>query len=98
MKVKAFRHIGDRQPLVADDIMVLLMELDDGTAAFVACQHEQRGKLDCVTMAHANEADFNEVLRNLGFNKLTICTSLGDMSSTPQELEQKLPLVIPRQR
>ncbi len=78
--------------------MVILVELDDGTAAFVGCQHEPRGKLDCVTMAHANEDDFNEVLRNLGFNKMTICTNVGDLSSTPDELERRLPLLIPRQR
>jgi hypothetical protein len=77
--------------------MVLLMELDNGTAAFVACQCEPEGGMNSVTMAHANEEDFNQVLHNLGFNHVTICSSLGDLASTPLELERKLPLVIPRQ-
>ena len=74
--------------------MVVLVVLDDGTAAIVGCQHEPQGGMDGVTLANANEADFNTVLRNLGFDKLTVCTDLGDMRSTPAELESKLPSLI----
>ena len=98
MRVRGFRRIGDPHPLTAEDMAVVLIELDDGTAAVVACQHEPQGGLDGVTLAHANEADFNRVLHALGFSKMTICSSLGDLASTPQELERKLPLVISGRR
>ena len=87
MRIKAFRNIGDRHPLFAEDIMVVLVEMDDGTPAVVACQHEPRGGLDGVTLAHANEKDFNTILSNLGFKQLTICTDLGSMKKSPAELE-----------
>ena len=93
MRIFAYRRLGDPQPIVAEDIMVLRMDLDDGTAAFVSCQHEPRGGLDGVTLAHANESDFNQVLRALGFGKLTVCSSLDDLKSSPNELE-RLPLLL----
>lgn len=98
MRVKAFRRLGDRNPLIAEDIQVLLVEADDGTAVMVGCQYEPVGAgLGSMTLAHAQEEDFNMVLRNLGFTQLTVCTSLGDMERSHSDLE-RLPLLVPSGR
>jgi hypothetical protein len=87
MRLRALRHIGDPHPIIADDISVILAEGDNGTALAVVVQYEPKGGLDGVVFAHAGEDDFNTVLRNLGFNKFTICENLGDLSMTREQAE-----------
>jgi hypothetical protein len=89
MIVRAFRHIGDPQPLIANDIRVLLLEDDAGTPLCVACEYDRGAHVICT----AQDDDFNKVLQNLGINKLTICDDLGDGTRDLSELK-KMPLLL----
>ena len=80
MLLRAFKNIGDQNPIVAQ-VSVVLIEQDDGTAISVAC--EMNG---IIHVSHCNDPDFNRVLQTLGFDKLTIVENVADMMSKPDEL------------
>ena len=63
--------LGRSAPL-ALEASVVLVEHDDGTAVMVAAEY---GNND-VAASHAGEADFNQTLARLGFDRLTVCDRL----------------------
>jgi len=91
MIIRGFRHVGDPRPLVASDIHVLLLEDENGTPLFVACEYEPGAHVLCT----AQDPDFNRVLRNLGIDKITICDHIGDGSRNLEDL-RRMPLILPK--
>ena len=85
MRVKVLSRIGDPQPLIKE-ASVVLIEDNNGTVVGVAVSLPDN--MGCV-VAHADDPDFNRVLRELGIDRLTIC---ADLDQTPVE---KLALLNP---
>lgn len=83
MLVRALNRIGDREPLLKRSTMAVI-ESDDGTILAVAVELGQG--LGHV-VAHAGDPEFNNILRELGIDKTTICE---DFRHTPlPELMEK---------
>lgn len=78
MKVKSYRRIGDPNPIVQDAACVVV-EGEEGQPLFVAC----RGDRGAVYLAHANDPDFNQMLRALGIDRLVFVEQIPNPLQNP---------------
>lgn len=85
MRLKAFRKIGDPQP-IDQDVAVVLVEGMDGKPVMVSCDLGN----GVVHSAHAADAEFNRVLKALGFDKLVVTDVIDKSLSSPDKLPKLL--------
>lgn len=81
MRLKAFKELGDKNPIIAE-VSVVVVEGDDGTPVMVACDVGNGG----ICASSAKDEDFNRVLRTLGIDKLVITDNLDAALKPPGEL------------
>ena len=83
MRLKAFRKIGDKNP-IDQDVSVVLVEGSHGQPVMVACDLGVGN--GSIHAAHAGDPDFNRVLQALGFDKLVVTNILDEKLKKPDEL------------
>lgn len=81
MRLKAFRKIGDPQPIIAE-VSVVVIEDDNGVPIAVACDVGP----GAVCTAHARDEEFNRILKTLNIDKLVITDNLESVLKNPDQL------------
>lgn len=88
MRLKAFRHIGDREPIITD-VSVVVIEGEQGQPVVVAADLGQ-GSIEAEVLKPTTEVEFNRILQSLGINRLVIAEDLGQ-HMLPMSQHRKLP-------
>lgn len=87
MRLKAYRQLGDPNPRVFDTGMIVI-EKDDGTPIGVACEdgggfihiaHAGERRKTCKCQAGPMGEEFQEILRNLGIDKLVVVEDMAEI-------------------
>lgn len=81
MRLKAFRKIGDPEPIIAD-VSVVIVEDDNGVPVAVACEVGP----GAICTAHARDEEFNRILKTLGIDRLVITDNLESVLKNPEQL------------
>ena len=84
MRLKAYRRLGDPEPIIAD-VAVVVVEDANGNPIAVACEIANGAIAACT----AKDEEFNRTLQVLGIDKLVIAESIDAGLKTPD----KLPLI-----
>ena len=84
MKLKAYKTIVAPDAKELSGCGTIVIESREGHPLVVAVEHEANGRVAYCTV-HAGEDDFNTVLRNIGYEKVTVCEPLS-LVSNPDEL------------
>lgn len=93
VRLKAFRKIGDSQPIV-EDVSIVVIEGKHGQPVVVAA--DLGGGAIAAEVAKPDTQDaFNRILQSLGFDRVVIVDDLSK-ELVPPESQNKLPLIIGR--
>jgi len=87
MRIRAFRHVGDPNPIVTE-VASLILEKNDGTP--VAAASEVGTGLCAFTTCE--DPDFHQHLRTLGLDRVVIVQDLTD-ALVPVDKRNRLPLI-----
>ena len=85
MLIKILRK-GGREPLVINDATLMIVEDGCGNPVSLACEYGLPGHLGTFTVSHCKDPEFNEILRQLGIDKVVIVENLADSLKSPDQL------------
>lgn len=91
MRLKAYKTIGDPQPLVRD-VSVILIEGDNGQPVVVAADIGG-GVIAAEVAKPSTEVEFNRILRSLGFDRVVIVEDLAPLL-VPMNKQHQMPDVL----
>lgn len=87
MRIRAFRHVGDPTPIVAE-VSSLVLEKNDGTP--VAAASEVAGGLCAFTTIE--DPQFHQHLRMLGLDRVVVVKDLTPHLVKPED-HRKIPVI-----
>ena len=84
MQLKAYRYIGDPNPIVADDLSVVIVEGPEGSPAMVACQIGEDPHN--ISLSKLGDSDFSRACTSLGIDRTVIVEDLEKLLKSEEQL------------